>query len=333
MRQLNLSDMSKSYGVFVDDMYYYDFVALYNSWKYYGNKVPIKVYSHSNLSIERKRKIGNHCEVVEVENSLRNKHSFTYNYLFKFVGLLKGMSDCEILLDADTIMLSNMDHLFDVIQKGVFIGVNEFQNQKFIHGTHCLSEEQRKKEYEHAKFVLKKHTPEYQEKYKLDTEYEIFNAGLYGLNKSVHSYLLEKSIEIIDNNVFNKNNVAFQTEQYIFSFLLHLSGLPINSLSTNQWMPTWDRHSNPKKSITVIDGKLCLSNDDGSRVNFYHFTGDIGMLNKQSGVVKSCRPHQLFETQPYEFYFSPEDVYRLWIEKHSNPVILLYEKFARMGVT
>lgn len=324
--------MSKSYGVFVDDMYYYDFVALYNSWKYYGNKVPIKVYSHSNLSIERKRKIGKYCEIVEVENTLKKKHAFKNNYLFKFVGLLKGMSDYEILLDADTIMLSNMDHLFDEIQKGVFVGVNEFENQKLKHGIYYQSEEEEKREHDYVKLALKKHTPEYHKKYKLDTEHEVFNAGLYGLSKKAHSYLLEKSIEIIDNNSFNKNNIAFRTEQYIFSFLLYLSGLPINSLTTNQWMPTWHHHSNPKKNIKVIDGKLCLCNDDGSRVNFYHFTGDIGLLNKQIGLVQSCRPHQIFETQPYESYFSPEDVYRLWIEKHDNPVILLYEMFARMGM-
>jgi hypothetical protein len=46
--------MSKSYSVFVDDKYYYDFVALYNSWKYYESKIPIKVYIAGDLSNDRR---------------------------------------------------------------------------------------------------------------------------------------------------------------------------------------------------------------------------------------------------------------------------------------
>ena len=30
--------MNKFYSVFVENKYYYDFMALYNSWKYYENK-------------------------------------------------------------------------------------------------------------------------------------------------------------------------------------------------------------------------------------------------------------------------------------------------------
>ena len=73
---LSFLKMNKNYSVFVDQMYYYDFVALNNSWKYYECKVPIKVYSHANLSLERKKIISKHCELIEVKNTLQNKKTY-----------------------------------------------------------------------------------------------------------------------------------------------------------------------------------------------------------------------------------------------------------------
>jgi len=328
---LSFLKMNKNYSVFVDQMYYYDFVALYNSWKYYECKVPIKVYSHANLSLERKKIISKHCELIEVKNTLQNKKTYKYKYLFKFLGILENMSDNEILLDADTIMLSNMDHLFDLTNEGLFFSVEEF-SQKLVHGFHCKNSEEWAKEYLYVQNILKKHVPNHYEKYNINTRHPVYNAGLYGLNKKTHSELLQKSIEILQNDGFNSKNAVFQTEQYVFSFLAHLFDIPIVSLPPEEWMNTWDRHKVPKKNIIVNNGKLNLYNENGTRVNFYHFTGGIGMIHNKMNLEMSCRPHQIFETQPYEVYFNKKDVYNMWLEKHENPVILLYEMFARMGM-
>jgi hypothetical protein len=323
--------MHKSYSVFVDDMYYYDFIALYNSWKYYGNKIPIKVYSHNTLSLEKKRHISKFCEVIQVSNNKKYGHNFKNKYLFKFKGLVENMSDNEILLDADTIMLSNMDHLFDEIQKGVFLGVSEF-DEKIKHGSHCLNPLEWETEYIKVKDLLKKHTGSVSEEYTKSMRHHVYNAGFYGMNKSVHLDVLEKSIEILLDKSTNPKNVIFMTEQYAFSFLMHLLKLPINQLPNSIWMNTWSKHSSPKKIIKVDDGKVALYNETGERVKFYHFTGDIGVFNRKHNSMMSCRPHQIFETQPYEVFFNKKDVYDLWLKKHQNPVILIYEMFANMGM-
>ena len=49
--------MNKFYSVFVENKYYYDFMALYNSWKYYENKIPLKVYVAGELDSDKRTNI------------------------------------------------------------------------------------------------------------------------------------------------------------------------------------------------------------------------------------------------------------------------------------
>jgi hypothetical protein len=81
--------MSKSYSVFVDDKYYYDFVALYNSWKYYENKIPLKVYVHNGMhTADRLNQIEKVCKVVYVDRGDMDTTNYLEKFLFKYVGFI-----------------------------------------------------------------------------------------------------------------------------------------------------------------------------------------------------------------------------------------------------
>jgi len=322
--------MSKSYSVFVDDMYYCDFIALYNSWKYYENKIPLKVYLHRGIDNKKLNTIKKYCEVIEIECGEFNDTDWNGKCLFKYVGLLKHMSDCEIVLDADTIFLSNMDYLFDYIEDGKIIGSVE-NDCDFIHRVYYKTEEELEIANTTIKNELRKTLGNVIDNYSLDFEHKIYNGGFLGFNKIKHSHLLEKTIKLLSDEFKDIRNPIFDNEQYMVNFLIALYNEEVVGLPYSEWMNTWDSHKNPKKIIKVDDGKLTLYNENSNRINFYHFTGGIGMPYGEQQLPYSCRPHQLYNNEPREIKFKREDVEKLWYEIHQTPVLLLYEFFYNKG--
>jgi hypothetical protein len=323
--------MSRSYSVFIDDMYYYDFVALYNSWKYYENKIPLKVYLHRGLSDEKLNTIKKYCEVIEVHSGDFSDSDWNGKCLFKYVGLLKNMSDYEIVLDADTLFLSNMDYLFDYIEDGKIVASVE-NEWNFVHRAYYKTDEELEIANKTIKNEFRKTLGDDIDKYSLDFTNKVYNGGFFGFNKKNHSYLLETTIKLLTNDFKDMRNPIFHNEQYMINFLIELYNVEVISLPYNEWMNTWHNHKNPKKIIKVEDGKLVLYNENGNRINLYHFTGDIGMMHSITNSVMTCRPHQIYETAAREIFFEKKDVYNLWLKRHENPVILLYQYFADMGL-
>lgn len=321
--------MSKAYAVFLEDYYYNDFLALYASWKYYGNQVPIKVYLIGELQEEKRKNIEKFCKVYEVPNWGLAREYFYEKQLFKYIGLLEFMEDCEIIVDADTLFLSNLDFLFDYIQDGKIIGAGEshFDNG-FVHKVYCDYDENIfNKTKDELKNFLETNLLD---KYDYDYQNVVLNGGLIGFNKIKHKELLNKTIEILTTKIENRQNIIFNNEQYMSSFLISLYGLDFYQLPHKQWMNTWLAHSSPKKIIKIENGKLQLYNETGEQIYFYHFTGGIGMpMKKDSTQLYACRTHFMFlEDTDVR---SKDDVEKLWFEKFENPVLLLYKYFNQKG--
>lgn len=319
--------MSRSYSVFVDNKYYDDFLVLYNSWNYYENKIPLKVYIANNaLSLENRSNLEKKVEVVDVSIGSYSQHHFNGKYLFKWIGLVNHMADSEILLDADTMFLSNMDYLFDYIADGKLIGARE--NSDVYHKVYTDTWET---EHPRIQSELRKYIGDKANNYTTDLSTPTYNAGLIGFSKKHHKFLLEKCIEILISDFDAKKNPISHLEQYMMNLLLQLYSIDIHVLPQLEWMNTWWFHKTPKKIIKIDDGKLTLYNEGGNRINFYHFTGGIGMPYGDNGLLYSCRPHQLYKSQEYEPQFKREDVEKLWYEVHETPVLLLYEFFHNKG--
>jgi hypothetical protein len=64
-------------------------------------------------------------------------------------------------------------------------------------------------------------------------------------------------------------------------------------------------------------------------INFYHFTGDIGMENDDN-ELHVCRLHHLHES--FSTKLNRKHVEKLWYEKHENPALLLHEYFSNKGI-
>ena len=321
--------MSKSFCVFVDDMYYCDFVALYNSWKYYEHKTPLKVYSHNNLSKEKINIINKFCEVILIQ---KPKHITSSDYfgkqLFKYVGMLENMEDLELLIDADTLFLSNTDHLFESIGCGNVIGATEndytFNSENYYKNVD---------DFNYDKNILKNYIQlEYLNNFFIGCKNRVLNGGLLGFNKSIHSFLLQKTIDILSNPKLRYNNPIFQNEQYMINFLMYLYNTPTQELDRKEWMNTWEYHKNPKKMITIDRGKFKVLDAENNYLKFYHFTGGIGMPYGKANDLRMCRPHQLYESQSYETQFTRDDVEKLWYNNFENPILLLYEYFYNKGL-
>lgn len=320
--------MSKSYSVFVENKYYYDFVALYNSWKYYESKIPIKVYIAGDLTNDRRIALEKIVKVIDVTSDGYGYPHFKGKYLFKWIGLSKYMEDYEILLDADTIFLSNIDFLFDELEKGKLIGAREHVD--VIHSSYVT--EGWPDECMRIRNELRKYVGDVADNYVENLITPTYNAGLIGFSKLHHKFLLDKCIEILISDFDAKKNPISHLEQFMMSLLLQLYSIDMHILPQLEWMNTWDWHRNPKKILKIEDGKFVLYNEGGNKINFYHFTGGIGMIDPIDNLEKTCRMHQIYESQVYESQFKREDVEKLWYDRYQNPVILLYEHFANKGL-
>ena len=316
--------MKRSYSVFVDDKYFLDFIALYNSWEYYENKVPIKVYCDGRLSEANKNKISKKVKVIDVNIEHYSQHHFYGKYLFKWIGMSRYMDDYEILLDADCIFLSNMDHLFEKLEQGYLVGARE--EVDIIHKSYCNPEEW---DQEHARIVNDLIPFIGDKAYNLTKEHITltYNAGLFGLSRKKHKFLLDKSIEILTSGFDAKTNPISHLEQFNMNFLIDMYNIDVFVLPQLEWMNTWGWHKHPKKVIKIVDGKITLHNEGGNRINFYHFTGDVG-VDSEDGTVKTCKMHHMVgDSLSYEPKLSRKDVEDLWYKRHESPVPLLYEFF------
>lgn len=321
--------MKKCYCVFLEDKYYHDFIVLLNSWKYYESKIPIKVYVVGTLKEERVKLIEKHCEVIYIDKANLLDRQFKGKYLFKWVGLLNNMCDYEILLDADTMFLSNIDHLFNHIVEGKLVLAREHVD--IYHKVYVDSNDW---EAEHARiqFELRKYVGDIANNYTPDLVTPTYNAGLFGINKEKHSFLLEKSLEILCSDFDAKKNPISHLEQFNINLLIQLYDVEKLVLEQREWMNTWGRHKSPKKILKVENGKFAIYNEHDSKVQFYHFTGGIGMPNRLNGDEWPCRPHQLYETDENMVFFTRQDVEDLWYKKKENPTLLLYEYFHNKGL-
>ena len=323
--------MSNAYAVFLEEYYYNDFLALYASWKYYDNKVPIKVYIIGDLPEEKRNNIKKYCKVYDVPNWGFDRYDFYGKQLFKYIGLLEFMEENEIIVDADTLFLSNLDFLFDYVSEGKVIGASEAHfDTGFIHKVYCDYNEDI---FNKTKKELKKFLDDsLLEKYNYDYKNVVINGGLIGFNKTKHSHILKKTIEILTADIQTKQNIIFDNEQYMVNFLISLYNIDFHLLPHQEWMNTWGAHKTPKKIIKIEEGKLQLYNEGGSRINFYHFTGGIGMPMKRDNTqLYACRNHFMFLDDTNSDVRSKDDVEKLWFEKFENTALLLYKYFNQKG--
>ena len=326
---------NKSYAVFIDDEYYYDFVALYNSWKYYGNTIPIKVYSYFNLSEDKKIAIKKHCELIEDTNPGYDMSAFRSKQMFKYYALSRHMNEYEMILDADMLFLNNNDHLLDYAEEGLVVGSSEDIGEliyKISSGVKKPS--QWPYLVTRTQQLLNPHIGEKSKRYTESLSQKILNGGFLGFSKKKHMPLIKKVIDVMSDKKIPNINIPFDNEQSVVNLLIKLMGLEYKDLPANQWMNTWWNHSKPKKIIKVEDQEMRVYDEEGYRLNMYHFTGGIGMPHPSQELtgdgLAACRNKAWFGSCGF---FGKDELEELWFKKKECPVFMLFVYFASKGLS
>jgi hypothetical protein len=195
--------MKVRYSTFLNNEYYEQFLVLYKSFILYEHKHPFRVYSWSLLDEDKKqnlRDIG-----VEVVDVVQGDWSFTTYfslYGFKWKGLLESDCDVEVLLDADTLFLDNLDDLIDAYTDHELVVVPEHVSWGRVGN--------------------------------------LFNIGLMVCGKK-SKHLLEKSVQRMIDLPYKKNN-APNTEMFSLCDIVQEYKVNVLELDYKQYMHLWENH-------------------------------------------------------------------------------------------
>ena len=119
--------MTKRTSCFVNTWYYDQFLVMYKSYLYYGNSNKFRVYDWDNLESNKVsflESIG--VEVVKVNKGDWHDDLYRNKYCFKWKGLMESDIDQELLVDADTIFLDNLDDILNDFGDNDLIVVPEY---------------------------------------------------------------------------------------------------------------------------------------------------------------------------------------------------------------
>jgi hypothetical protein len=323
------------YSTFICNYYLPLFVSFYNSYKYYENKIPLHVYNYKRLNTFNIQYLKKYVDVTHLDiNNHGNGDIYYGGYAFKYLALVNNMYEHEIILDVDANFLNNIDFLFDYLKddKMILSREGELWNDIFLNAYY--KSDNKEEETNKIKKYLNKHIGNLSDNITDDYNFKNYNAGLMGFSKSKHTDILNKSIEILYDREYPEM-LPLTMEQTVLCFLMNLrQEIDRVVLPQKWWMNTWEYHQNPRKSIIIKDEKLQLIFDNNERINFYHYTGDIG-ANDINNNILSARLY--FLTEEYFKFFTgqriiePKNINHLWFEKHQNPVLFIYEYFRNNG--
>jgi hypothetical protein len=247
-------------------------VALINSILHFRVQARIKLYDFAGLPHLARIYLVQYVDLVEPSPQiLEGRYRQFWNYRPRI--LAESVDSYELQMDADTIVLSDLEEAFSQMEKGNFVAVREWEydpNRADEKGRDRRTPETNADSIFHR--ILR--YPEIHRK-----GLPIYNAGLLGLNREHHAPLLNlwaqatHDSESIDDTFFrgDQNKLAL-----IVASLREEGRLRVHELPNHLWMQTWDDHRIPQKLLTFEDGSVALHNGElEHRMRFYHHTGDV----------------------------------------------------------
>lgn len=262
----------RAVGVFANLAYLPAAAALINSILHFRVRARIKLYDFAGLPHLARTYLAQHVEIVAPSPRVFGDGYRQYwNYRPRM--LAESLDPIELQMDADTIVLSDLEEAFRQIEAGNFAAVREWEFDPVRPDP--KGRDRRTRELNAECFLHR--MLRYPEIYQLGLP--IYNAGLLGLNREHHAPLIDlwarstRDFEGIDGTFFrvDQNKLAL-----IVASLREEGRLHVHELPKNLWMQTWDDHRNQQKVLTFEDGGIALHNGRlEDRMNFYHFTGDV----------------------------------------------------------
>lgn len=258
--------MSRAIGMYINANYYPLFVTFLNSVKYFGIDAKLKVYDYAGLNHLLREHCKQTCELIPIDAAAIIKSLPIDWWYFRgaaFKGLIAGlhlMDDIEILIDVDTVVLSDLENIFAATERGKWVATKEFPLDV------------RKEEYPALSAEFKRLLG-----YDLLPVYDVYNSGLVGFNKHAHRELIDNWTKCLKNKILYEAE-SLNNDQNMISHVVQAMKLPIECLDIEEWMPIHHRH----QGVTVgfEDGKIAAYRE-GKRLKFYHYTGSVGLNNDQ----------------------------------------------------
>jgi hypothetical protein len=259
----------RAIGVFSDLAYYPSLVALINSTLHFRVQARIKVYDWKGLPHLLRSGLERHAEVVSPPASILGDHYLELvHYRPRFLAAV-GIDPYELLLDADTVVLSDLEEAFRAIEAGEVAAVREWE---YVHA-------EMGHEYpELTSGSVFHRLLAYPEAFR-EGPLPIYNFGLLGLNREAHGPLIEL-LEEVTHHHDELAGTFFEVDQngmaLVLASLQREGKIALHELPPELWMRTWAGHREPQKLLAFEDGSPALYNGDRSRrMRFYHYTGGI----------------------------------------------------------
>jgi hypothetical protein len=261
---------SRAVGLFCDLAYYPSLVAVVNSILHFGVQARIKIYDFFGLPHLVRTYLARHAEVMRPPAGIfGERYGEHWNYRSRFLAAA-GIDPCELLLDADTVVLCDLEEAFREIERGQLVAAREWEYPDPVWQRGYSYREPPPDSVFHRRLahpeIWRQGLP-------------IYNGGLLGLNRERHQVALDLWREAtyhhdaLDGTFFvvDQNSLAL-----VLASLVREGRVAVHELPVDLWMPTWERHREPPKLLAFEDGSPVLySGDRTRRMRFYHYTGDI----------------------------------------------------------
>lgn len=329
----------RAVGLFADSIYYPSLIAAMNSILYYGVNAGIKVYDFRGLPHLLKTYLSRYAQVSPVQESLFGNHYYHHSFFRPRILNAVGIEEQEILIDVDTVVLSNLEDIFREIEKGRVVVLNEWD---YLHPS---ARDAHKDLPEDSTYIYRKiikqpdprrDLPEdsifhqflkYPEVYK--DRLRVYNGGLLGFNRKEHEFILDLWSQSTRHQD-HLGDTFFMSDQHnlslILASLLKEERVSVHELPKDIWMQTWSTHREPRKLLGFEDGKLALYNGEtNKRMKFYHYTGDIVLPVEVTGKDKSVpvRFNYLLSDLGLPEGFTQAEMvaawHAVWRNKHETP--------------
>lgn len=263
--------MARAIGTFCNNHYFPIIVPFLNSLFYNDVQARIKVYDHSGLNHLLRTYLAKFVDVIELSDKSVKNQKWLIGCMFRPVMLAQlGFDDAELFLDADMVVLSDLEWPLKLIESGKFVCSTEW-----IWGPDKINANV----VRHWRKIVGTAPPH---------KFDVANGGLLGFNFSRHYQLAKKWARICrDKPIYRKE--PFNNDQMVISGLLESLKIDREKLPQRYWMTTWQIHSEPPKTLGFNEqSKIRLYDTaSGKPIQIYHYTG--GIDQEIDGTKKTIR--------------------------------------------
>lgn len=324
----------RAISVFADLNYLPSAVALINSILHFQVRARIKYYDFGGLPHLARTHLSRFATLVSPPaKALDGGYYRDWSYRARI--LLDHLDPYELQVDADTVVLSDLEAAFEQIEKGDMVVLREWEYDHHIPDPKGRDARQRDLPPDSVFHRILRY-PELHH-----AGLPIYNAGLLGFHRDNHRIVVEHW-EHLTREYDGTEGTFFDLEQnklaLIIASLQREGRIRLHELPKPLWMQTWDDHRTPRKSLGFEHGRVALYNGSRDhRMHFYHYTGDItgparivGVDGKYPvrfnafvtdlGLPEGLTQRQMTDAWNY-----------VWRERHENPAGELPKYFYDLG--